>query len=238
MIYQDLELISHHLCPYVQRSVITLLEKGVDHKRNYIDLSNKPAWFVGISPTGKVPLLRVDKEFIIFESAVICEFIDEVTPGSLHPEDPVKKAVHRAWNEFASSMLNNISTLYNADNLGAYEAAINSIEKMLVRLETEVKTPYFSGDKFCMVDAAYAPVFRYFDVIDRFLPYDIFANIPNVKKWRRHLAERNSAKQAVSEDYPILLEAFLVKRDRYISRLITSKKPTRIPLASAQSAAK
>jgi glutathione S-transferase len=56
----------------------------------------------------------VDEDTSLFESAVICEFIDEVTPGSLHPEDPFKKAYHRAWIEFGSEILNNIGRLYNA----------------------------------------------------------------------------------------------------------------------------
>jgi glutathione S-transferase len=51
------ELVSHHLCPYVQRAAIVLTEKGVSFKRTLIDLDNKPDWFKAISPLGKVPLL-------------------------------------------------------------------------------------------------------------------------------------------------------------------------------------
>jgi glutathione S-transferase len=79
---QQLELISHYLCPYVQRAVITSIEKNIPHDRTYIDLANKPEWFLTISPLGKVPLLKVAGE-ILFESAVICEYLDEISPGSL-----------------------------------------------------------------------------------------------------------------------------------------------------------
>ena len=54
-----LTLISHDLCPYVQRAVIALTEKEVAFDRIYVDLANKPDWFLAISPLGKVPLLRV-----------------------------------------------------------------------------------------------------------------------------------------------------------------------------------
>ena len=67
-----LVLVSHHLCPYVQRAAISLSEKGVPFERVTIDLANKPAWFKAISPLGKVPLLRVlhkGEETMIFESA-------------------------------------------------------------------------------------------------------------------------------------------------------------------------
>ena len=52
--------ISHKLCPYVQRAVIALNEKGVPFERIDIDLANKPDWFLKISPLGKVPVLLVD----------------------------------------------------------------------------------------------------------------------------------------------------------------------------------
>jgi glutathione S-transferase len=69
---EHLTLISHNLCPYVQRAAIALLEKDVAFERITIDLSNKPDWFLAISPTGKVPLLRVARgdgsKAVLFES--------------------------------------------------------------------------------------------------------------------------------------------------------------------------
>src|SRR5437660_1085994 len=55
----SLKLISHKLCPYVQRAVIALTEKGVGFERVDIDLANKPDWFLAISPLGKTPVLVV-----------------------------------------------------------------------------------------------------------------------------------------------------------------------------------
>jgi len=74
-----LTLVSHHLCPYVQRAAIALAEKGVRFKRVTIDLAARPDWFRAASPLGKVPLLRIARlgrgEAVLFESAVICEYI-------------------------------------------------------------------------------------------------------------------------------------------------------------------
>jgi len=103
----SLTLVSHHLCPYVQRAAITLTETGVPFERIYVDLSNKPDWFVALSPLGKVPLLRVgadEREAVLFESNVICEYIEETQPGpKLHPGDPLERALHRGWMEFGSA---------------------------------------------------------------------------------------------------------------------------------------
>ena len=79
-----LKLISHKLCPYVQRAVIALTEKGVAFERIDIDLANKPDWFLKISPLGKTPVLQVG-DIAIFESAVILEYLEETQPRPLHP---------------------------------------------------------------------------------------------------------------------------------------------------------
>src|SRR5437868_6427344 len=96
-----LKLISHKLCPYVQRAVIALSEKDAAFERIDVDLSNKPDWFLAISPLGRTPVLQVG-EVPIFESAVILEYLEETEPKPLHPADPLARAEHRAWIEFAS----------------------------------------------------------------------------------------------------------------------------------------
>src|SRR5262245_20431581 len=96
------ELVSNHLCPYTQRAAIQLAEKGLPFTRTYIDLANKPSWFLEISPLGKVPLLRLP-ETVLFETAVICEFIEDAEPAKpMLPSVPVDRARHRGWCELAS----------------------------------------------------------------------------------------------------------------------------------------
>src|SRR5215467_2696735 len=81
-----LKLISHKLCPYVQRAVIALTEKGVPFERIDIDLANKPDWFLKISPLGKTPVLVVG-DHAIFESAVILKYLEETQVEPLQPAD-------------------------------------------------------------------------------------------------------------------------------------------------------
>ena len=54
----ELEIISAEVCPFAQRSLIALLEKGVSCRHTEIDLRNKPDWFADVSPYSKVPVLR------------------------------------------------------------------------------------------------------------------------------------------------------------------------------------
>ena len=218
-----LELISHHLCPYVQRAVITLLEKEIPHDRTYIDLADKPDWFRAVSPLGKVPLLRVDAE-VLFESAVICEYLDEITPGSLHPADPLQKAKHRSWIEFGSSILNSIAGFYNAPNQEGFEAKRGELISKFLWLEPDLSDRgYFSGESFSLVDAVYGPIFRYFDVIDAIDEFGIFADTPKVDHWRRLLQSHASIQHAVTEDYEQRLLIFLKQRNSYLSKLMESR---------------
>lgn len=214
-----LKLISHHLCPYVQRSVIVLLEKNVDFERKYIDLSDKPDWFLDISPLGRVPLLLVDDR-LLFESAVICEFVDEITPGSLHPDDPYEKARHRSWIEFGSATLDVIGGFYNAKDPEALEAKRVQLIDRLRWLEAELgEGRFFDGDEFHMVDAVYATVFRYFDVIERVGDFNLFQATAKICAWRDRLAARDTVRQGAVEDYGDRLMAFFLKRDSELGRM-------------------
>src|ERR1700722_9874347 len=116
-----LRLISHKLCPYVQRAVIALTEKGVAFERIDIDLANKPDWFLKVSPLGKTPVLMVG-DAAIFESAVILEYLEETEPKPLHPPDPLRRAEHRAWIEFGSTVLGDIAGFYAAPDEAAFRA--------------------------------------------------------------------------------------------------------------------
>jgi len=216
----SLHLMSHTLCPYVQRAVISLLEKGVAFERSYIDLANKPDWFKAISPLGKTPVLMVDQT-PVFESAVILEYLEDTQANPLHPSDPLARARDRAWIEFGSSVLNDIAGLYNAKDAGGFAAKSGDLAMKFKRLEKELAAgPFFNGADFGLVDAAFGPVFRYFDVFDRVDDFGIFDDTPKVSRWRRALALRPSVIKAVTPDYDQLLLDFLVKRESYLSGLV------------------
>src|SRR5271165_1896039 len=160
-------LISHPLCPYVQRAVISLTEKEIAFERADIDLANKPEWFKAISPLGKTPVLKVG-ETAIFESAVIVEYLEETQPKPLHPRDPLRRAEHRSWMEFGSAALNEIAGLYAAPDETAFTGKAKALSEKFALLEGRLATgPYFDDDRFSLVDAVFGPVFRYFDVFDR-----------------------------------------------------------------------
>ncbi|NOU49803.1 glutathione S-transferase family protein [Pseudoalteromonas sp. JBTF-M23] len=222
------ELVAHTLCPYVQRSVITLLEKNVAYTRTDIDLSNKPMWFKRLSPLGKVPLLKVNDDDVLFESAVICEYLDEVTPGNLLPEHAIDKARHRQWIEYGSSMLNLVANYYNAASEAEFNQLSGALRDGFERLETLIVGPYFAGECFGMVDAVYAPIFRYFDVFETLTESHLFDRLPNINQWRAQLLARHSVMAAVKQNYAAELTDFICAKNSYLAQLIKLRSETRL----------
>lgn len=218
---QHLTLISHALCPYVQRAAIVLAEKGVPFSRRDIDLNNKPGWFMALSPLGKTPVLLAG-DAPIFESAVICEYLDETAPVQLHPQDPLERARHRSWIEFSSAMLAGLWAYYNAPDEAGLAARRAETGEQLQRLEQAVDGhgPWFAGARFGIVDAAFAPVFRYFDTFEAMGEPDAFAATPRLRAWRKALAGRASVQQAVAADYPEKLRRFIAHRGGELGRRV------------------
>jgi glutathione S-transferase len=214
-----LKLISHKLCPYVQRAVIALTEKGVAFERIDIDLAHKPDWFLAISPLGKTPVLLVG-DVPIFESAVILEYLEETQAKPLHPADPLARAEHRGWIEFGSAVLSDIAGFYAAPDEATFKAKAAQLEGKLARLEARIKAaPWFDGENFSLVDAAFGPVFRYFDVFDEIADFGILAGKPKLASWRNALATQPSVRTAVSAEYPALLRDFIQRRNSWLSGL-------------------
>jgi glutathione S-transferase len=220
----SLKLISHKLCPYVQRAVIALKEKGVPFERVDIDLADKPDWFLKLSPLGKVPVLVVttDKgEVALFESNVICEYIEETQAGGkLHPQDALARAQARAWMEFGSAILGDLWGLETTTDAVTFESKRLAIAAKFARVEAALADgPFFLGQNLGLVDAVFAPIFRYFDVFDRLTDLAVFAETPKVRAWRTALAKRPSVRTAVSPDYPKLLRAFLDRHNSHMLKL-------------------
>jgi glutathione S-transferase len=216
----DITLVSHALCPYVQRAAIALAEKGVPFTRRDVDLARKPDWFLAISPLGKTPVLLAD-ETPIFESAAIIEYLDDTMAPRLHPADALTRARHRAWIEFGSTVLSDIAGLYAAPDAATFRAKADLLATRFARIEAELgEGPWFGGKDFSLVDAVFGPVFRYFDTFDTIWDFGILAGKPKVAAWRRRLAARPSVAGAVSPDYPARLAAFLRARVSHISTLM------------------
>lgn len=223
MTTSKLTLISHQLCPFVQRAAIVLLEKGVAFERIDVDLADKPDWFLALSPTGKVPLLKVEREHepnaILFESMVICEYLEETQGGArLYSEDALLRAQQRAWIEYGTATQTEAWQFLNAKDRATADAKRAAFRNRLEKLEDVLEQgPYFSGSTFSMVDAVFAPLFRYFDLINPTVTQMIFQGLPRVSLWHEALALRASVIAAVGRDYGHRFNQHLVEHQAILA---------------------
>jgi glutathione S-transferase len=156
----------------------------------------------------------------LFESNVICEYIEDTQGGAkLHPQDPLQRAQHRAWMEFGSTILSELWGLETTGDPAVFEAKRWRSPRSLRASRRRSGGSVLCRREFSLVDAVFAPIFRYFDVFDQLIDLSVFAETPKVRAWRTALAQAAERAHAVGADYPQLLHAFLVRHDAHMLKL-------------------
>jgi len=211
----SLHLISFKTCPFVQRAVITLKHKHIDFEITYIDLADPPDWFLELSPLGKVPVLKVDDE-VLFESAVINEYLDEITGGELQPREPLARAKNRAWIEFASNMLGNLYMMKMSKDEERYSKYRDVLVSQLQRVEKRLGDgPWFNGEDFSLADTAFAPLFRQNSVADNQLSVLDPVTMPRVDAWAQRLLALPEVRDSVVDEFEDLYLSAMQKNGSY-----------------------
>ncbi len=191
--------------------------KAVEFDVTYINLREKPDWFLEVSPHGKVPVLRVD-DHVLFESNAIAEYLDEVVAPRLHPEDPIKRARNRAWTDFVptfAAALNGVTYATAADDLDEKLAgarkALDRLEDAIGR-ERETPGPFFNGAAFSLVDAAYAPFLQRFAIVEEVLETGLLDDYPLVAEWAAALIGDERVSGALAPEFAEEFRANLKRR--------------------------
>jgi glutathione S-transferase len=206
----QLKLVSFDICPYVERSRIVLLEKRLPHEVEFIELANKPAWFLAVSPMGRVPVLLVD-ERPVFESMVINELVNELQPDPpLFPDDPIGRAEGRGWIVFANDVVMPaggaamlaIAGGATGDALGKPVAALRDALGKLERQLAQRGGPFFLGRDFSLVDASYAPFLRRWRLAEGWGAPEarLLGSFPRVSAWAEAMLARPSVAGAEPAD--------------------------------------
>lgn len=172
-------------CPYCARVRIVLAEKDVPYESVVVDLERRPAWLIAKNPpAGRVPVLE-DDGWVLPESAVICEYLEERYPEPpLLPADPGERAVVRLL-VFRFDDLGKPYYAFRRGEEGASARLHGSLAELGAMLET---MPYLTGRVFGLADVAYVPwVIRARDLLGLDLsPY------PALGRWLERLSERPS----------------------------------------------
>jgi glutathione S-transferase len=141
-------------CPYAARARIVLAEKAIPYETVAIDLQERPAWLYAKNPAGKVPVLEEDGGFLLPESAVIMEYLEERYPEpALLPADAAERALARLRIE----RFDDVGNPYYAVRRGEAEA-LGRLDSALVQLDSGLEAhPYLTGSSYGLADIAYVP---------------------------------------------------------------------------------
>ena len=186
--------------------MIVLRAKDVRFEVTYINLREKPDWFLAISPHGKVPVLSVDGQ-PLFESNAIAEFLDERVPPRLHPEDPFKRARNRAWTDFVPDFSAGLGGVYYAKDETALAKGIEVARGRLAKLEEALANergndgPYFNGAELCLVDAAYAPFLQRYAFVETRLGCGLLNEFPLTQAWSDALLANERVVGSVADSF-------------------------------------
>jgi len=139
-------------CPYCARARIVLAEKGLGYEAVEIDLSDRPAWLYAKNPSGTVPVLEEDGGFVLPESLVIMEYLDERFPEPpLWPADPAERALGRLW-------LDRFDVRLGADYYALRRGEQSQLDKQLRNLDAALEAqPFLSGREYGLADIGYVP---------------------------------------------------------------------------------
>ncbi len=202
--------------------MILLRAKDIEFDVTYINLQDKPDWFLELSPHGKVPVLKVGDE-VLFESNAIAEYLDEEVPPRLHPEDPLARAKNRAWTDYVPTFAGAMSSIHYSKSKEEMEQAVADAPEKLAKIEGALEGrgndgPYFNGPDLALVDAAYAPFLQRHLFVDRVLKNKVIDNYPLTKAWAETLLADERVTGAVPDNFEEEFIASLKRRGCYASQ--------------------
>lgn len=214
-----LKIVSFKICPFVQRVTAMLEAKNLPYEIEYISLSDKPQWFLDISPTGQVPLLLAEDGTALFESDAIIEYIDDVAAPLENGLTAEQRAINRAWSYQASKhYLAQCSTMQSADRSTA-EARLAKLAKSFNKAEKQLSDgPYFSGDHLGNVDVAWLPLLHRASLVEAHNGFDMLASYPKVKNWQKAILATELAEKSVPRDFDQKFTNFYLSERTWLGR--------------------
>ncbi|XP_075072291.1 glutathione S-transferase omega-1-like [Mixophyes fleayi] len=192
---------SMRFCPFAQRARLVLSAKGIKHEIVNINLKNKPDWFYEKNPLGVVPSLETSDGKIIYESPIVCDYLDEAFPGiKLSPEDPYIKAQQKMILEHFSTIISLLYKIFFAkhNNEDTSELKAQFLVKFskLEELLAKKKTPYFSGKSVSMIDYMIYPWFERFNAFD---VKEYLEKTPHISAWYNLMLQDPAVKETYFE---------------------------------------
>ena len=197
-----MKLIGSVTSPYVRKVRIVLAEKKLDYQFVLDDVWGDDARITESNPLGKVPCLVMEGGESVFDSRVIVEYLDTLSPvGKLIPAQGRERAEIKTWEALADGLLDAAllarmeATWVHRDESERSQAWINrqmgKITATLAAMDRGLgEKPYCSGIHLSLSDIAVGCALGYLDF--RFSALDWRNAHPNLQKLHDKLMQRQS----------------------------------------------
>ena len=215
-----MRVISFKICPFVQRVTALLEAKNLSYEIDYISLSDKPQWFLEISPHRQVPVLITDQGDALFESEAIVEYLEEVfTP--LRPEiSPAHKAKNRAWSYLASKNYLVQCGAQRSPDKATLEQRSQKLNVAFERIERQCDgEPYFGGAEPGLVDIAWLPLLHRTNLVAELTDYDFLGDFPRLQTWRDQIMGSGIPDRSVPDDFNTLFSQYYLSHETFLGRV-------------------
>lgn len=196
VLYRD----ANSWCPFSERVWFALEEKQIPFVTEFIDLFNKPEWYIERVPSGLVPAIQIKGKFVSESKDILLALEAEFTGSPLLPTDPEESAITKQRLEDAELGYRFLQGKQNHDQAAlrsAFEAKLDELEQALA----QYPGAYFFST-FSLVDIMYAaPLYRLAVSLPIYQNYHIQGNprFPRLNAWLDALNER-PAYQRVKTD--------------------------------------
>jgi len=220
---ESIELYIFKACPFAQRVQMSLIHSQLPYKTIVLTPGEMPDDFTAISPLGNVPVLRINNSETLFESAVITDYIAQISAVSMEPEDELKRAQMRAWSEYFNSCFDALMAVLQASDKDSFEQTNKVLINKFQPLENILPSdgPFFYGEKMMTIDCAYAPLFLRMKTLHELYPAFSLNGLPeNSQHWMDSLLACDVLKKSIMGDFHAIFRMFISKMatDKYIDR--------------------
>jgi glutathione S-transferase len=204
-----MKLIGSLTSPYVRKARVVLAEKKIEYAFEIDNPWDEDSRVADANPLGKVPVLVLEDASTLFDSRVIVEFVDSVSPISrLIPANNREKIEVKRWEALADGVLDAAVTVVLERRRPAKQKSEPTIKRQMDKIERGLAVmsrdlgdkPWCTGNAFTLADIACGVALGYLDF--RHGPIDWRVLHQNLAKLAAKLAERPSFADTVPREAP------------------------------------
>jgi glutathione S-transferase len=197
-----MKLIGAVTSPYARKVRVVMAEKKLDYQFILEDVWSAQTTIAHSNPLGKVPCLIMEGGEALFDSRVIVEYLDTLSPvGKLIPSVGRERAEVKTWEALADGLCDAAILVRLERTWAGRKAKERSeawIERQMAKVHGSLKAmsqglgerPYCAGTHFSLADVAVGCALGYLDF--RFAQIDWRSDYANLAKLQGKLAAKAS----------------------------------------------